>query len=380
MNEAVSAGGSDIPALPRAGSVASMRADTARVPSLDGLRAVSILLVLFSHFVSPQWIPGGLGVLVFFVISGFLISRLMFAEWRTAGGLNIGAFYWRRFWRLYPAVVSYCIAVLADRFLSGKPVGVLEPLSVLLYFTNVLYITRALHGGLQQIPFGIFWSLSVEEHFYWIFPVVFAVMARGRAAWLARAMIWVCILCLALRVILLLAWPALAVTTVIYWSDLRLDSIAFGVLIASLCETEAGRRVLAGLTAPRNVAVALLGLAVALGWRNPFFRETLRYSMEAAAVAVLLTAILFSPRYQALQRVLNWGPLIWVGVLSYSLYVWHPLAAIVAERMFAFPAGPARICAALAASFLAASASYYLIEAPLRSRFAGSGWAAEQRR
>jgi peptidoglycan/LPS O-acetylase OafA/YrhL len=328
------------------------------------------MLVLTSHFVDPNLIPGGLGVLVFFVISGFLITRLMFLEWASAGVLDIKGFYLRRFWRLYPAVVAYSITVVVVFLMVGKSVYFVAPLSALFYFANYIYGIASLHGYPGHMPFQTFWSLSVEEHFYWIFPLIFVFAARARSAWLVSAMIFVSVLCLLARVLILIVWPWVADTSFIYFSDLRLDSIAFGVIIASLCEWGFGRRVLARLSEPSAVAVACLGLAISLLWRAPVFRESLRYSLEAASVAVLLSAILFSPRYRLIQIVLNSAPIVWIGVLSYSLYVWHPFANLAVQAVLpSSTPRPIEIALLFVTTFGMSAISYYAMESPLRSYF-----------
>lgn len=350
--------------------IASPHADARRVPSLDGLRALSILLVLCSHFVAADIFPGGLGVLIFFVISGFLITRLMFAEWNATGALKIGRFYWRRLWRLYPAVVGYSLAITACFLFAGRPVRLLEPLSALFYFTNYLWVWFDLSGARPVMPFQIFWSLSIEEHFYWLFPLLFAAL-RADARRLTLAMVGLCVLCLAARVILAVARPDLLSTHLVYWSELRIDSIGFGVLLAALCETARGRRLIERLERPEAFALGLAAVTLSLVWRNPWFRETVRYSLEAGGIAVMLCGVLFSRRYPVFHGILNAPLVVWTGVLSYSLYVWHPLV----ENLFGFYwpriPHPLAAIAGLAGSFVLAAASYYLLEAPLRGRYAG---------
>ena len=352
----------------RASFVAPMQATAGHVPSLDGLRAVSILLVLAGHFINRAFFPGGLGVLIFFVISGFLITRLMFAEWRATEHLSIGRFYWRRLWRLYPAVITYCLAVVGLYALTARPIDPLEPLSALFYFTNFLYASYSFHGVAGHMPFIIFWSLSIEEHFYWLFPLLFVVL-RADALRLARVMMALCAICLLARLAIVFVYPAILQTSVIYWTEFRIDSIGFGVLLAALCELDGGREFLEQLTKPAPVAVAVLGVLISLLWRSPWFRETFRYSIEAGSIAVLVSAVLFSERYRPLQIALNLAPMVWIGLLSYSLYVWHSLAGIILRStMHSEPTG-ILIVVELALSLAMAAVSYYAIEAPLRRRF-----------
>jgi len=357
--------------------LADTRANFARVPSLDGLRAVSILLVMLSHYVDSRLFPGGLGVLVFFVVSGFLIARLMLAEAKATGRVGFRNFYLRRFFRLYPVIIVYTAAVVLFCAVFRRPLDWYEPASALLYFANYLYAwsSTAGHAGATQMPFGIFWSLSIEEHFYLFFPVLFAFV-RGRA--LVACLTAVCAACLALRIALAHLHPELLGTHVFYYSDLRLDSIAFGVLLAVFCETSQDRRLVAALESPAAVAMALAAIFLCLVIRNDWFRETLRYTILAASVAALLAAVVFSPRYRIAQTVLNWPFVRWIGVLSYSLYVWHTfLPGLLHTLAPKLPrdAGPP---AAFALSLGVACLSYYGIERPaaaLRHRF-GSRTAA----
>ncbi|HEY1615120.1 MAG TPA: acyltransferase [Rhizomicrobium sp.] len=347
-----------------------MRSGPGHIPSLDGLRAISVMLVILSHTVSATLFPGGLGVLVFFVISGFLITRLILVEWNSTQTLRKGRFWWRRFWRLGPAVLAYCIAVPLWALANGKTVHAVEPLASIFYFANFLYAYYSVFSPTGHLPLEHFWSLSVEEHFYWVFPFVF-VACRGRANWLAKAMFAFCVTCLLARIAIVSAWPSITHSRVIYYTDVRADSIGFGVLLAAMCELEAGRRLVSQLTRPPIFLAAASGIALCLLDRNLWFRETVRYSLEGTSIAILLAAILFSPRYLFVQRLLNYSPMVWVGILSYSLYVWHPLVAIALQRLETVLPHLIWAAVAISATFVVASISFYGIEAPLRARFAG---------
>jgi peptidoglycan/LPS O-acetylase OafA/YrhL len=333
------------------------------IPSLDGLRAISILLVMFAHFVSKNF-PGGLGVYIFFVISGFLIARLMFAERTRDHTTSLRRFYLRRAIRLYPVVIVYTVFVVGVYLAIGAPIDWRQPASGLFYFANFLYPRLAFLTPAAAMPFAIFWSLSIEEHFYLLFPGLFRTV-RGQAKRVLTAMVVVCLSCLGLRLSIALLHPELVSTSIFYSdSEFRLDSIAFGVALAAMCELERGRQWIVSL-ARRPVFVGTLVLLFGcLAYRGPFFRETVRYSLLGGAITVLLIGVLFSPRLSMLQSVLNARPLVWIGRLSYSLYVWHLLAPRLIENCLPRLSNQYAVPLKFVLAFAIAAASYYALEQP----------------
>ncbi|HEY6578734.1 MAG TPA: acyltransferase [Rhizomicrobium sp.] len=342
------------------------RANFERVPSLDGLRAASILIVMLSHYVDSRLFPGGFGVLVFFVVSGFLITRLLFAETRNSGRVSLTNFYLRRFFRLYPVVTIYAATVVLFFVLTSRPFDWIEPGSALFYFANYLYAwsSTSAHAGATTMPFGIFWSLSVEEHFYLFFPLLF-VLVRGRA--LVSWMVAICLACLACRVVLAAMYPEWLTSHIFYFTDVRLDSIAFGVLLAAICETPRSTRTIALLEHPFSVAAAAAAIFLCLAIRDAWFRETLRYTILGASIAVLVAAVVFSPRYAFAQVVLNSAFVRWIGMLSYSLYVWHTFLPLLLRRFAPDLPESLRVAANFALALAVAALSYYAVEKPVAS-------------
>ncbi|HEX4079114.1 MAG TPA: acyltransferase [Rhizomicrobium sp.] len=347
------------------------QASFARVPSLDGLWAVSILLVILSHYADSRLFPGVLGVLVFFVVSGFLITRLLFAEAKRSGRVNLRDFYLRRFFRLYPVVTVYAACVVLFFALSGRRIDWYEPLSALFYFANYLYSASSMagHAAATSMPFAIFWSLSVEEHFYLFFPLLF-ILLRGKAlvAWMSA----ICAGCLAARILLAQAHPEWLSTHVFYYTDIRLDSIAFGVLLAAICEERDAVRIVGLLERAAFITVAFATILLCMAVRNDWFRETLRYTLLGASTAAIVAAIVFSPHYRFVHIMLNLPFIRWIGTLSYSLYVWHTFVPTLLHA--ALPSLPRPLVApmALAAAFAIAALSWYGLERPaaaLRHRF-----------
>ena len=352
--------------------LAAMPATRVVVPSLNGLRALSIIIVFLSHTVNDRLFPGGFGVRVFFLISGFLITRLMFVEWKSKGAIALGNFYIRRLLRLYPVVLAFTVVVIGvDLAVSPAAIHWGQPLSALLYFANYYY------SGLNQagqtegtMPFLILWSLSVEEHFYLVFPLFFVAL-RADARRLAAACCGVLAICLMLRLGVAAARPDLVSSfTFYYQTQYQLDAIGFGVLLAALCEYEVGRAILRRLLGPTAIGLALVLLVAGFAIRNGYFRETIRYSMLSAAVLVGVANVLFSERFGPVQAVLNTRAMDWIGRLSYSIYVWHLLPDLVID----IQAGPLwlEFLPYLAATMTLACASHYLIERPmslLRHRF-----------
>jgi peptidoglycan/LPS O-acetylase OafA/YrhL len=350
------------------------------VPSLDGLRAISVMFVMIGHLASERLAPGGLGVEIFFVISGFLIARLMLAEHKQSGTVSLKQFYLRRFLRLYPVTLVYSAVVVAGFVLVGLSFYWGELWSVLGYYSNYYYRWfEHAHPGVHDLPFGIFWSLSVEEHFYLLFPPLFLLL-KGRPDRLFWAMAAACVGGLLLRLGAAMVDPQLVITRGLYYrTEFRLDAIASGVLLAAACEVDWGRRLIKVLGHPLWFAGGLAALAFTIILRDPFFRETWRYSIQGAAVVVLLAGLLFSPRYQLVQQALNLAPAVWIGRLSYSLYVWHLCTSDLVHWMLPHRSWALQVAAQFALSFALASLSYYLLEQPLarwRRRLGGAESAA----
>lgn len=148
------------------------------IPSLDGIRALSIMLVFFGHMKIVSFIPGGLGVTIFFFLSGFLITTLLLQENKRTGRINIFNFYGRRAIRLLPSFyfVIFCTAVLVSAGLFGSKSLNSSIIFQLIHLGNYYVILN----GLEDLLPGsnIFWSLAVEEHFYLFYPMLLMFLLK----------------------------------------------------------------------------------------------------------------------------------------------------------------------------------------------------------
>jgi peptidoglycan/LPS O-acetylase OafA/YrhL len=304
-----------------AGTAPAERWTFGHLPALDGLRGVAVLLVLLSHaklFGLPG--AGQVGVTLFFVLSGFLITSLLIDERSGSGRVDLLAFYRRRALRLIPALVA--VLAVAAVFEGWK---VLAPLA---YVAN-----WAIIAGIDLGLVSHTWSLSVEEHFYALWPIAFIVLPSRRAAVIALAATWLG------SVIVRLGASELHA---MWGTDARADALAIGCLLAFWFSVGAPRVPLALVA----VAAAALAGVSTVGERE--FLTTIGLSIAALGGGVLVAWAAVRP-----SMVLTVAPLRWVGRVSYGLYLWHPL-------LYALPIGPIAIPAALAV----AAASYRWIEAP----------------
>nr|WP_249732251.1 acyltransferase [Roseococcus sp. SDR] len=349
----------------------------APLPALDGLRAVSILIVIVSHAGFGRLVPGGLGVTLFFAISGFIITRLLLAEWEARGRIAVGAFYGRRALRLLPALLAYLACVALTFLALGLPFVLAEWLAALFYTANLHALWQGFpdHPALAPHPFSILWSLAVEAHFYLIFPLILAALARR--GWFLPALALGCALSLGWRIVVHAACDggagpvALCGTFPAYrihvGTDTRLDAILYGCALGWLCRPGG----MPGWITARwplwlGAAMVLASLVI----REPSFRETARHSLQSAGIALALGPLLFAPAAAWLRSALCWPPALLVGRMSYVLYLFHWLAvglacAATGEAMRESPYGAAWYAVFLAATLLPTAAVYWGLERPM---------------
>jgi len=306
------------------------------IPSLDGLRAISFLLVFVAHAGLDDIVPGGLGVTIFFFLSGFLIATLMRNEYELSGRVNFQHFWLRRALRILPPFYLVLIgATLAAPLIEpSTPVRSAAFAARALHFTNYWLINRGNYG--EPPGTGVYWSLAVEEHFYVVFPWIFVGLQRLRLSQRSQAMtLWcICIAVLLWRVILVSVFHVSTDRTYM-GSDTRLDSIMFGCAIAVWLNPVIDHpRLNEGAWKRIYFPGALIVLLACLLIRgNAFaFRETLRYSLQGAALTVLFIAAIRYHNWWPF-RWLNWRPVAFLGVLSYSLYLLHFTVIIGVQGM-----------------------------------------------
>lgn len=354
-------------ATPRAG----------RFGGLDGLRAIAVGMVLVYHLF-PKALPGGfLGVDVFFVISGFLITSLLLRERAKTGRIDLLAFWRRRARRLLPAValvviVSSALALAASRDLL---VGIAKQIAGAVFFvSNWVFIADGSDYFARDAPelFRNFWSLALEEQFYVVLPLLGVLVFRLRS----RATRVVPLAALGLGSALLMAWLAETGTepTRIYFGS---DSHSFGLLLgaamAVLLERGAvaaiGRR---GQIASISVAVLSLGVLGVLAAVLPEASQaSFQGGFQLATIAALALVWAVTREGAWAGRVLDVAPLRWIGERSYGIYLWHwPLLLIATNIAGRFGPGPAVTVGApliaLALTLALAALSYTFIEQPVR--------------
>ncbi|MGH3127386.1 MAG: acyltransferase family protein [Gaiellaceae bacterium] len=330
-------------------------------PALDGLRAVAITSVVSVHaFGFPA--SGGLGVDLFFVLSGFLITTLLLDERARSGSVSLVGFYRRRALRLLPAllvfvavylVVALLVATTSRETTSGHLGGAL---------VGILYVSNLVQAGGSDLPDGLvhLWSLSAEEQFYLLWPALLlgSLIVFRRRLWPLAAMLVAGIVAVQALQFSLLFGAAPSVRLV-YGPDARAGSILVGCLLAVVLSRRV-RPVLGWRTSAVALAVFVVILFTSLE-RATFAGPMLIFGCACAALVV----IALDPQ-SVLGRVLSVAPLVGLGKISYSLYLWHMPILVW------FGAHNGRLelrdGAAVAVALVAALASYHLVERPFLRR------------
>ena len=306
-----------------------MTANTSKfyIPSLDGIRAVAVLIVFLSH-VGLKFVPGGFGVTVFFFLSGYLITTILRREYDRSNKIDFKKFYMRRALRIWPpfylvlflAVAVSFAAGVYTQFVGGHLEAFLTQFFHISNYHNIQYGNRYMAFGTE-----VYWSLAVEEHFYLLFPLLFVGLRGLKLSASRQAMIFlgICLLVLLWRCLLVFGMGAVY-ERIFFATDTRLDSILFGCVLAVVGnpaveqDWQVSDRILKYILLPLGLVLLLLSLVI----RADEFRDTFRYTIQGIALfPIFIAAIRFSD--WGPFRILNWNWVRFVGVLSYSLYLVH---------------------------------------------------------
>ncbi|WP_135547789.1 acyltransferase family protein [Paenibacillus cymbidii] len=359
------------------------------MPGLDGLRAIAVLAVVVYHL-APDAVPGGLlGVGVFFVLSGYLITDLLIGEWKNTGTIRLQQFWLRRARRLLPAMLLMVAAVCVwTALVNGHRLPAMrdDALGALLYVSNWQLIYKQVsyfETFGPPSPFGHFWSLAVEEQFYLLWPLILAFGLRflkKTSHWmiltLAGAAASACLMAL-------LYEPGLDPSRVYYGTDTRAFSLLIGAALAFVWPSRK-LNALAGPKARRVLdAAGIAGIAVMLLliWRTQEYSPFLYQGgmVLLSFVAAIAIAAIAHPASN-IGKWLGAKPLRWLGLRSYGVYLWHyPVIALTGSQNAQQP-DPVLTTFQLAATLGLAELSWRFVESPIRGGALGTGSSALRRR
>jgi peptidoglycan/LPS O-acetylase OafA/YrhL len=365
----------DGPLLTGPGPAATLRADcgVGRLPSLDGLRALSIGLVVIGHAMEtmprmPPWLfrgiailgNSGLGVSIFFVISGYLITHLLIRELSLSGTVSFHNFYLRRVTRIFPAFYCYLSIVSLAAIFRWIKLSALDVLMAATFTWNYLPF------GSGSWWLGQTWSLCIEEQFYLLWPITLVSLGPKKAAWLAALII---LLEPPIRIASYILWPSYRGRIPVMLHT-RADVLMFGCLLALMQENVRFREILVRFTRPAHL-VAIVAFLFIL---EPVLTDHLRggyalsvgWTLEAASIAMIVFALM-RPSESVIWSIFNSRPMNWLGKRSYGLYLWQQLF-LTSENATIAGLFPINIIEAL----LMSAASFRFVEEPVmreRARF-----------
>jgi peptidoglycan/LPS O-acetylase OafA/YrhL len=302
-----------------------------RISSLDGFRAISIIIVVLGHllddervrfhqhFVYQGYVNGGLGVFIFFVISGYLITSLLLRDFDKSGSLYLGRFYYRRFFRIVPPLYAYILFVaVVGPFVNLRP-DVRNIMTALTFTRNLDYHSR-------QFMFEHFWSLCIEEQFYLLWPVTLLITLHHKGRRGAAN--------LAVALIILAPLFRLATFPLIHNPPFRrfvdgflpghMDALMFGCW-AALAEGSRGFEILYRRITSLVwfLPIWFFGISQFLGLHfGSKYGLSIRQSLDGIAVLFMILWATRNPD-SVVGRLLNWRPIIHIGVISYSIYIWQ---------------------------------------------------------
>ena len=352
------------------------------LPSIDSLRALAVLAVIIYH-VDVNYLPGGfLGVDLFFVLSGYLISSLIIKEYKKTGSVNLYNFYIRRARRLLPAVyfmitVGLVVMVLFNEVLLRK--SHLDAIFGYIYSSNWWYIFHKLDyfdSFGAQSPFKHLWSLAIEEQFYMIFPLLFLLVNRKKKSKdgtykLNKNFLYVV---LGLIIVSLIAHILLFdinnISRIYFGTDTRAFSLLVGVVGAILYPME---RLHAKVTLQQNMiysAVSLLSISTLITvmiYTSEYNTWLYRGGFLLVAVLGLIVIISSGKQHTLMSRLLSFKPVVFIGKISYSLYLWHfPVLVLTTPVSEIGNPNIYFVILRVILTFVVAIVSYVFVETPIR--------------
>ncbi len=356
------------------------------IPALDGLRAFAVLAVIAYHM-GASWAPGGLlGVTVFFVLSGYLITSLLLIEWDNTRKIDLPQFWLRRVRRLLPAIVFVilCTAALCIVFDHSLLTKLREDMwAALLWVTNWWYIFHdvSYFDALgAPSPLTHFWSLAIEEQFYLFWPVILFIAHKCHVKRTTMRNATLAVALLSALEMALLFNPDADPSRVYYGTDTRAFSLLIGAWLAFVWPSHLlGAKKTVHLSKQvRNVLdgvgiaalIALLALVVFVDGFSPFlYRGGL---LLASVLTAVVIAVMVHPA-SLLGRAASAKPLVWVGLRSYGIYLWHypllllmsPTSAIEGTPWWMYPVE-------IVVIFACAAFSYRFVENPIRKGSIGA--------
>ena len=352
------------------------------LPSIDSLRALAVLAVIIYH-VDVNYLPGGfLGVDLFFVLSGYLISSLIIKEYRKTGSLNLYNFYIRRARRLLPAVyfmitVGLVVMVLFNEVLLRK--SHLDAIFGYIYSSNWWYIFHKLDyfdSFGAQSPFKHLWSLAIEEQFYMIFPLLFLLINRKKKSKdgtykLNKNFLYVVLgLILVSLIAHILLFDINNISRIYFGTDTRAFSLLVGVVGAILYPME---KLHAKETPQQNImysVVSLVSIATLITvmiYTSEYNTWLYRGGFLLVAIIGLIVIISSGKQHTLMSRLLSFKPVVFIGKISYSLYLWHfPILVLTTPVSEIGNPNIIFVILRIILTFALATASYVFVETPIR--------------
>ncbi len=330
-----------------------------KIPSLDGFRALAAWSVVGYHtHILPT--PGDLGVLGFFVLSGFLITWLLLAEQERSGEISIKSFYIRRVLRIFPAYYAYWIVAVVSMALVMPQVPWRSTWAAFFYFSNY----DAALNGTSTSALSHAWSLGIEEQFYLVWPALFLWLGR-RGVRIEHALLWVIAGVWINRWSMMLFYPNLNWLQMAF--DMRCDHLFIGCCTAVAVRRGAVPWLWRWLCdRPWKLALtfaALTASQLAIGWTGSEHMVIADYCIQPVLfAAIILQIVHFADHWSC--RWLSSKPMAWLGAMSYSTYLWQQLPTAMSRTTLEHWPVPARLAVACGGSLAMACGSYYLIEKP----------------
>lgn len=352
------------------------------LPSIDSLRALAVLAVIIYH-VDVNYLPGGfLGVDLFFVLSGYLISSLIIKEYRKTGSINLYNFYLRRARRLLPAVyfmitVGIILMVIFNEVLLKK--SHLDAIFGYIYSSNWWYIFHKLDyfdSFGSQSPFKHLWSLAIEEQFYMIFPLLFLLINSKKKEKdgmykLSKSFLYIVLGLIFVSLIThILLFDINNISRIYFGTDTRAFSLLVGVVGAILYPMD---KLNTKITPQENFVysvVSLISIAILITimiYTSEYNTWLYRGGFLLVAILGIIIIISSGKQHTVMAKLLSFKPVVFIGKISYSLYLWHfpilvlttPVSEIGNPNIF-------YVILRVILTFIVAIISYVFVETPIR--------------